>query len=386
MSHLYYKQLSKKERCFIEISLKNRRSIRSIAKDLKRSPSTISREIKRNQKPNKNKVCRVNKTPLCKLDGRRYRGTKFSGQIIKAKQEYKLRCWYFEKRRAKYIASSANYKAMIRKRIAGTKAKPLYLTLSKYNHTLQFINESLPKRWSPEQISLRIKYLNKKVKSRSGKEPYLYISPTSIYRYIYSLKDRDVLQYLRRKGRAYRHDNPKTLYNQTNRTKHSIHDRPIIVDNLKRTGDLEGDTIVGKDKKDRLLTHTDRKTGLISISLVLAHNADKIAKQTEVDTRRVFGKPETITYDNGPEFTFWRDIERRTNTTVYFADPYTPSQRGRNENANGLVRDFLPKGTDFKTLTVNDIIRIEFLLNNRPRKRLGGMTPKEAYVALGAKM
>ena len=382
MSHLHYKQLQQKERCFIEISLKNNRSVRSIARDLERSPSTISREIKRNQKPNKNKVCRVNKTPLCKLDGRKYRGTEFSSQIVKAKADYKLRCWYFEKRKAKYIASSAGYKSRNRKRAAGAKANPLRLTSSEYRDTLQFIKENLFKRWSPEQISLRIKYLNEEAKKNGRNNLCPYISSVSIYRYIYSLKDKDILKYLRRKGRAYRHDNPKTIYNQTNRSKHSIHDRPTIVDNLERIGDLEGDTIVGKDKRDRLLTHTDRKTGLTSISLVLAHNADKIAKQTEVDTKRVFNKTKTITYDNGPEFTFWKDIEKRTNADVYFADPYTPRQRGRNENANGLIRDFLPKGTDFKKLTSNDIMKIEFLINNRPRKRLGGMTPLEAYVAL----
>ena len=113
-------------------------------------------------------------------------------------------------------------------------------------------------------------------------------------------------------------------------------------------------------------------------------SAYKITKQTEIDISRVFSKDKvkTITYDNGVEFSFWRDTEKQTGAIIYFADPYTPGQRGRNENANGLVRDYLPKGTDFKTLTEADIMRIEFLLNNRPRKRLGGKTPKEAYVAL----
>ena len=278
MSHIHYKQLCKKERCFIEISLKNKHSIRGIAKELNRNPSTVSREIRRNQKPNKNKVCRVNKTPLCKLDGRNYRGTEFSNQIVQAKADYKLRRWYFEKRKAKYIASSAEYKTRNRKRAAGAKANPLRLISPEYRNTLQFIEESLAKRWSPEQISLRIKYLNEEARKDGRNNLRPYISSVSIYRYIYSLKDKSILKNLRRRGRAYRHDNLKTIYNQTNRAKHSIHNRPIVVDNLERIGDLEGDTIVGKDKKDRLLTHTDRKTGLTSISLVLSHNADKIAK------------------------------------------------------------------------------------------------------------
>ena len=384
MSHIHYKQLCKKERCFIEISLKNNRSIRSIAKDLSRNPSTVSREVRRNQKPNKNKVCRVNKTPLCKLDGRHCRGTELSNQIVQAKADYKLRCWYFEKRKAKYIASSAEYKAKYRKKIAGAKANPLRLSLPRYDDTLHFMKESLTKRWSPEQISLRIKYLNEEAKRHKEDKLYLYVSPVSIYRYIYSTKDKDILKCLRRRGRVYRHDNPKTIYNQTNRAKHSIHDRPKIVDTLGRVGDLEGDTIFGKDKSDRLLTHTDRKTGLTSIGLVISHNAYKITKKTDDDIRRVFKKAHTITYDNGAEFTFWKDTERLTGADIYFADPYTPSQRGRNENTNGLIRDYLPKGTDFKRLTEGDIIKIEFLINNRPRKRLGGMTPQEAYVALSS--
>ena len=384
MSHIHYKQLCEKERCFIEISLKNNRSIRGIAKDLNRSPSTISREIRRNQKPNKNKICRVNKTPLCKMDGRRYRGTELASAIVQAKADYKLRCWYFEKRKAKYIASSAEYKAKIRKKIAGAKANPLRLSLPEYNDTLLFIKEGLAKRWSPEQISLRIKYLNEKAKEKGDDKTYPHISPVSIYHYLYSLRDKNILKFLRRRGRAYRHNNPKTVYNQTDRAKHSIHDRPNVVDDLERIGDLEGDTIFGKDKSDRLLTHTDRKTGLTSISLVISHNAYKITNKTGNDIKRVFKKVNTITYDNGAEFSFWKDTEKLTGADIYFADPYTPSQRGRNENANGLIRDFLPKGTDFKKLTAGDIMKIEFLINNRPRKRLGGMTPQEAYAALSS--
>lgn len=382
MSHIHYKQLCEKERCFIEISLKNKHSIRGIAKELNRNPSTISREIRRNQKPNKNKTCRVNKTPLCKLDGRNYRGTEFSNQIVQAKADYKLRCWYFEKRKAKYIATNAERKARDRKRVAGAKANPLRLSLPEHSATKQFIMENLTKRWSPEQISFRIKYLNDKANENGDAETYTYISPVSIYRFLYSLKDKSLISCLRRRGRVYRYSNPKTIYNQTNRAKHSIHDRPLIVDELSRIGDLEGDTIVGKDKRDRLLTHTDRRTGLTSIGLVNSYNAYKITMQTNIDIKRVFGAAETITYDNGAEFTFWKDTERLTGANIYFADPYTPRQRGRNENANGLIRDFLPKGTDFKKLTSNDIMKIEFLLNNRPRKRLGGMTPLEAYVAL----
>ena len=386
MSQLHYNQLSQEERCFIEISLKKHHSIREIARDLDRDPSTISREVNRNKKPNKNRTCRVNKSSLCELDARHYRGSVMSSRIKEARESYQKRCQWYEKRKAKYNSKITQQKASKRKRTAGLLANPLKLTSPAYRETLDFIKEKLNLRWSPEQISLRIKYLNAQAVLKHQKELYLYISPISIYRYLYYLKDEQLISCLRRRGKPYRHNNTKIIYNQTNRVKHSIHDRPAIVDEKGRIRDLEGDTLVGEDKRDRLLTHSDRKSGLVSISRIIGFDSYKVAKQADTDIGRVFGKAFTITYDNGVEFSAWREIEKKTNTTVYFADPYSPGQRGSNENLNGLIRDFFPKGTDFKKLTDNDIIRVEFLLNNRPRKRLGGMTPHEAYVALRAKM
>ena len=129
--------------------------------------------------------------------------------------------------------------------------------------------------------------------------------------------------------------------------------------------------------------HTERKSGLGSISLVIGYNAADITKQTKVDIERVFGKSNvaTITYDNGVEFSSWRATEKTLDVDIYFADPYKSGQRGRNENFNGLIRDFYPKGTDFKKLTTQCILDLENLLNNRPRKRLGGLTPLEVFKA-----
>ena len=196
--------------------------------------------------------------------------------------------------------------------------------------------------------------------------------------------------YLPRRGKKYRKSS-KIPYNKTN-NRHSIDERPKIVDLLLRLGDFEGDTIVGKDKKDRLLPHIERISGKTAISLVLNFNASKIAARSEEDIARVFGdsKIRTITYDNGVEFSDWQTLEEHLNaqgedTKIYFAHPYHSWERGRSENINGLIRRFLPKGTDFKDLTKSDILMIEDMLNNRPRKRLGWLTPNEvydAYVAL----
>ena len=376
MSQRHYTQLSYEERVIVAHEVTKMRdkvdniNISEIARNLGRHKSTISRELRRNGLVPDNKTTRVNKP---RLDARHYKNSDLGDKIKLAKWRYDLRVKRFNKHN-KYRYSAKKAESISKNRKSTAMRECHKLKIQSNDKLREYIEEKLALRWSPEQISLRLKYLY-------GKP---IISHAAIYHYIYTPNQKDLIKHLRRRGKAYRHDNPKTIYNQTNRKKHSIHDRPEIVDRLERIGDLEGDTIIGNDKSDRILTHTDRKTGLVALGLVNGFSAYRITRQTEPDVSRVFGKDKvkTITYDNGVEFTFWKETERKTGAVIYFADPYTPYQRGRNENCNGLVRDFLPKGTDFKTLTVNDIIRIEFLLNNRPRKRLGGRTPKEAYVAL----
>ena len=127
-----------------------------------------------------------------------------------------------------------------------------------------------------------------------------------------------------------------------------------------------------------MLTHVDRLTGLGSISLVLGYNSTSISEQTNKDLARMFGYGvHTVTYDRGNEFSLWEKTEQRSGVDIYFADPYSSYQRGRNENFNGLVRDFFPKGTDFKKITRKDILRVESILNNRERERFNGLTPIE---------
>lgn len=121
-----------------------------------------------------------------------------------------------------------------------------------------------------------------------------------------AMSARKAISSLRRRGKPFK-NTAKLPCNNTNRGKHSIHDRPASIDNLESYTDLEGDTIFGLDTKDRLLTHTERKSGLGSISLVIGYNAASIAKQTKADIERVFGKSNAaaITYGNGAEFSSW---------------------------------------------------------------------------------
>ncbi len=249
------------------------------------------------------------------------------------------------------------------------KKQALRLNTRSYLETKKYIEEKLKLRWSPEQISGRLRIEDK----------LPYVSHKAIYHLVYL---EGLEKHLRRKGRKFR--SYKILsFNKTNRDKHHISERPKEVDELKYYGDLEGDTIFGLKTTDRILTHVDRKSGLLSASLIHNYNAHKITKQTKLDIASVFGKIKSITYDNGIEFSLWRIAEKELKTNIYFANPYHSWERGRNENTNGLIRDFLPKGTDFKKLTKRDIVEIANLINNRPRKRLKWKTPLEVYKPQG---
>ena len=367
MPQNHYTRFSHEERIILANRLSNGEEPSKIAKALGRPRCTIYREIVRNCKPNKNKRTRINKPFLAKLDARHYRNSAKAYEIKAAKIRYMQRKSQFKQRQAKYDPTYAEMQAKNRRKIPVK-----ILDTPAFSDVRKYVLQKLGERWSPEQISGRLKL--------DGILPT--ISHTTIYHYIYSLTDEKMrhrlVKQLRRKGKPYRHEK-QIIYNQTNRAKHSIHDRPYAVEELSRLGDLEGDTIVSSNQKDRILTHVCRVTGLLAMGRVLDFNANSIMDQTVKDIKRVFGDIETITYDNGSEFSAWRKTESATKSTIYFSDPYTPRQRGCNENTNGLIRDYLPKGTDFRKLSEGDIMFIENSLNNRPRKRLGYLSPLEMF-------
>ena len=361
MSQIHYTHLSHDERVVLADWWHNGHTVREIARHLSRSPATISRELIRNGRLPTTKTTRVNKP---RADARHARGTEAAEAIKLAKCRYEARRKVFEQqRRRHYTVAKAEQLARSR-----NKLHMLKLEEPSNAELLQFILTALDSRWSPEQISGRIKH--------EGLLPS--ISHQAIYNFIYAHPELRLQTYLRRKGKRYRKQKT-SAYNHTD-NRRSIDERPAMVNNLKRVGDLEGDTIVGKDQKDRLLTHNERISGKVAISRIIGFDAEKISRQTISDTKRIFtGKVYSTTYDNGPEFTLWHKTEKQLKATIYFAHPYHSWERGRNENTNGLIRDFLPKGTDFKTISDNDILMIESLLNNRPRKRLNWLTPNEYY-------
>lgn len=163
----------------------------------------------------------------------------------------------------------------------------------------------------------------------------------------------------------------------------SIHERPKEVENRTVPGHWEGDLILGKQKKSALGTlveRTTRQTRLVQLTEKDAVSVRQAFTRKVRTFPQIFSK--TLTYDQGKEMVEHKQFTIDTNMAVYFADPRSPWQRGTNENTNGLIRQYFPKGTDFHQISSKEIRRVENLLNNRPRKSLGYLTPNEVYSKL----
>lgn len=238
--------------------------------------------------------------------------------------------------------------------------------------TWRRVEQLLREYWSPEQISL---WLIETDEARASHE--------SIYQYIYWDKQcgGNLYTYLRckkqRRKRYGAYDRRGKLKNQV-----SIDVRPVIVEDREREGDWEVDTIIGKNHKQALVSMTERVHRLTYLYKVQTKDAESV-EQAIVRTLRSKGLPVlTITADNGREFGNHENIARELNADFYFANPYCSWERGANENSNGLVRQFFPKGTDFTTITQQDLRRVERRLNNRPRKCLDMKTPNQVAFGL----
>lgn len=317
MSH---KQLSSNERVVLEKLFCSKVKQKRIAEILKRSGSTISRELQRNRDENG-----------------RYR-TKMATKKLRNRR---------------------------------TRANQKFKKLTSKSSLRRFVISKLKKYWSPQQIAgyIEMKH-NKKV-----------IHHEAIYQFVY--QDRpDLKPFLRsRKGKyRKRHGTLAREKIRLEREKRRIDVRPDMIEKRVRIGDWEGDTIRGGDKKSAVLTHVDRKTGYL-----LANRLERaLAEEVRLITVAEFSKLpkwkcKTITYDNGSEFAEHQTTEFWLKAMIYFAFPYHSWERGTNENTNGLLRQFFPKGTDFNKITDFDLQTAVKLINNRPRKRLHYHTPKEVF-------
>ena len=267
-----------------------------------------------------------------------------------------------------YRGGSAQRKTRVRRFQAKAPSQKLLHDKKLRRHVVR----KLKKYWSPEQIAGRLK----RFRGRT------IISHETIYQFIY--EDRPDLKtylrcqkgkYRRKRGTAAREkarDAAKTRY---------ITERPAIVEERSRIGDWEGDTIIDTTKRQRILTHVERKSGFgiadklnkVTVALVEAKTQERFKELPKT-------KRHTITWDNGTEF--GEDdtrLEKCARIKIYRATPYHSWERGTNENWNGLLRQFFPKKTSFANITQDDVEKAVRLLNNRPRKRLGYLTPREVF-------
>ena len=224
-----------------------------------------------------------------------------------------------------------------------------------------FVISGLKQFWSPEIISERWKM----------EHPDVTLAPATIYRSL----ERNQLLGFSKKTHLRRHGRRKNLHGYKIHPVHTIHDRPDLIEKRRRLGDLEGDTVYGGIAKGCLVTLVDRTSRYLYAALSETRGS-KVIEDAFKYALRDF-KPQSITLDNGSEFAGFLQIEKNHNTTVYFADPHSPWQRGTNENINDLVRFFFPKGTNFHAVSEESLQRVLLLINNRPRKCLGWLSPLE---------
>lgn len=231
----------------------------------------------------------------------------------------------------------------------------------------QFVRQGLESYWSPEQIAGRSRRLHPRSRKRQ-------VSRQTIYNWIKQQRDRKHWEsFLRRGGKRRR-----TRAVKPERAAASIANRPAVVDRRNRYGDWEGDTVVGVRHRGALVTIVERKSGYLLVDQVDRRKADPV--------RRALAKQlkplptclrKTLTLDNGSEFREHQQLSDQTGIDVFFARPYHSWERGTNENTNGLLRQFFPKGTDLTKVDRREVTRAKKLINDRPRKRLGYKTPSE---------
>lgn len=320
-----HQHLSVEEREEIQAGLWRKESIRSIAKRLGRSHSSIVREINKNLPP-----------------------------------EHFL-----------YTPRLANERAQKKRKSRGRTNRLKTETIR------QYVIDHLKERWSPEQIAGRMKL-----------EGIGSISPEAIYQFIYGQLSygkpkrgkEDLRPYLRRKQKKRQHHGSRKGQRIFKLNGPSIEIRPPIVDLRTRIGDWEGDTVESCDHAPGVNTLLERMSGMYLVTKVKNKTSGAtvaaVAGRMEVVPEEA---KHTLTVDNGPENRDWQLMENVTGLSCFFAHPYCSNERGANENANGLLRDYYPKGTDFRTVPDEEIAKVEYALNSRPRKRHGWRTPLEVW-------
>ena len=244
----------------------------------------------------------------------------------------------------------------------------------------EYIHIKLKKEWSPEEIAERLKL-------DYASDMTMRISHESIYQYLYCLPRGELKKELMKGLRQERKMrlNRKAIHARRPGIKDiiSISERPKEVEDRIIPGHWEGDLIVGKMHDSAIGTLVERTTRLTLLVPLIEKDAVSVSKAFALAFKRIPKKfTKTLTYDRGSEMAQHKEFTKETKIQVYFADPHSPWQRGTNENTNGLIRQYFPKGTDFKTVPLSAIREAEKRLNSRPRKALGFYTPSERFYEL----
>jgi IS30 family transposase len=319
--------LSFSEREEIALAWAAGEGVRSIARRLSRSPSTVSRELSRN----------------ADRDG----------------------C---------YRATTAHARAWAR----ASRPKPAKLVVNA--RLRELVQRDLLRKYSPEQIAGRLRV-------QFPDEPEMWVSAETIYQSLYvrsrGALRRELSKCLRtgralRKpgGRAAAHNRPPDMIN--------IAQRPREADDRAVPGHWEGDLLIGKNNQTAIGTLVERSTGYaMLVSLPDGYKPEQVAPAL---ARKIKTLPDslrrTLTWDQGPEMRDWKQVRIDAGIEIYFCDPHAPWQRGTNENTNGLLRQYFPKGTDLSMHTEQDLDQVADELNDRPRKRLGFYKPSEKIAEL----
>ena len=268
----------------------------------------------------------------------------------------------------RYSAKNAD-KVSSDKRMYASKKSNLKMTKKVKNYIVKYIEED----YSPEQVSATLRLKHK-----------INISLVRIYQYIESdkLSGGDLHTHLRFHHTGHRRAKYGAKYKGQIKDRVSISQRPEIVDDKQRIGDLETDTIVGANQKGAITTIVDRASMFIKISIPTTKKAIDIERETLRLLTPFKDRIKTMTSDNGFEFSNHKNISKALDCDYYFCHPYSSWERGLNEYINGLIRQYIPKGTSFENITPEYIQMIEDKLNNRPRKSLNWRTPNEVFYGL----
>ena len=269
-----------------------------------------------------------------------------------------------------YRFKQANDKSLERRLIVSSQKMKMT------SATISIIKERLELQWSPVQIS---GWLQKQVGTTA-------VSHETIYQYIWADKRKagSLYKELRHRGKKYNKRGKSTAGRGCIPNRVDIDERPAIVEEKTRLGDWELDTIIGAGQSGAVVSMVDRASKLTMLVKTLGKTAQEVTDALLYRLTPIKEFAHTLTADNGKEFAYHRKVSGALDAGFYFAKPYHSWERGLNEHTNGLVRQYFPKSKRFDEISNAEIMEVEVLLNNRPRKVLEFFTPIEVFNRLSA--